>query len=61
MWWVLGCAYRARARVLPLLAPHQIRQAGRGKALLVYGGLAALWLEQPIVFDDHRLQQKVTA
>jgi len=43
----------------PLLAPHQLRQAKHGKALLVQGSLAPLWLDESLVFDERRLRGRL--
>jgi type IV secretion system protein VirD4 len=43
----------------PLVAPHDLRQGRRGRALLIYGDLPACWLDEPLVFHDRRLRELV--
>jgi type IV secretion system protein VirD4 len=43
----------------PLVAPHELRQGKRGRALLIYGDLPACWLDEPLVFQDRRLRELV--
>jgi type IV secretion system protein VirD4 len=45
----------------PLVPPHRLREAKPGTALLVYGQMPPVWTDQPLVFDDKRLRERLAS